>query len=86
MWSVADRIDSALQIGFLISRTGLLAIKLLGFLLTPLSAAGLEQKNTSILMSLGVSLSDLLRPAFELPTYTVIFPQVTIAAENTAKR
>ena len=50
MWSVADRIDSALQIGFLISRTGLLAIKLLGFLLTPLSIPGLEQK-THVLLS-----------------------------------
>ena len=36
MLSVANRIDSALQIVFLISRIGLLVIKLFGFLLTPL--------------------------------------------------
>ena len=35
MLSVANRIDSALQFGFSISRIGLLVIKLLGFLLTP---------------------------------------------------
>ena len=44
MLSVANRIDSALQIEFKISRISLLVIKLLGFLLIPLSIAEPEQK------------------------------------------
>ena len=59
MLSVANKIDSVLQFGFLISRIGLLVIKLLGFLLTPLPIPVLDQK-TSVFMSLGMSLSDLL--------------------------
>ena len=60
MLGAANRIDySALQFGFSIFRIGLLVIKLLGFLLTPLSIPGLDQK-THVLMSLGMSLSDLL--------------------------
>ena len=43
MLSVANRIDSALQVGFSISKIGLVVIKLFGFLLTPLSIPGLEQ-------------------------------------------
>ena len=59
-WSVANRIDSDLQIVFFsISRIGLLVIKLLKFLLTPLSIPGLEQK-THVLMSLGMSLSEVM--------------------------
>ena len=78
MWSVANRIDYALQIGFSISRIGLLlVIKLLRFLLTPSSIPGLEQKKTQlcVLMSLGMSLSDLLTQHSVLnyqPTYVCI--------------
>ena len=44
MLSVANRIDSALHIGFSIFRIGILVIKLLGILLTPFSIPGLEKK------------------------------------------
>ena len=37
MLSVANKIDSALHIGFSIYRVGLIVVKLLGSLLTPLS-------------------------------------------------
>ena len=43
MWGVANRVDSALQIGFLISRIGLLVIKLLGFLLRSSALSGPAQ-------------------------------------------
>ena len=60
MLSVAYRIDSALQFGFSISRIGLLVIKLLGFFVGPVINPWTGSKNTSVLMSLGMSLSDLL--------------------------
>ena len=59
MLNVANRIDS-LQIGLSNSRLDLLVIKLLGCFGDPFINPQAGAKNTSVLMTLRMSLSDLL--------------------------
>ena len=59
--SVANRRDSGHQIGFSISRIGLLvSYQVIDIFVAPLLNPQAEAKNTSVLTSLGKNLSDLL--------------------------